>query len=92
MRWKFFFLLYTISFATEISAQGRFDRWVNPVMDSSYIDSYYKDLIIRIYWSQKYSTQTIGDNEGKLKLSCRPSNGNALRAGFTYKYVTINLG
>jgi hypothetical protein len=92
MRWKLFFLLCTICFAKEISAQGRFDRWVNPVIDSSYIDSYYKDLILRIYWSQKYSTQTIGDSGENLKLSYRPSNGYALGAGFTYKFVTINLG
>jgi hypothetical protein len=92
MQLKFLLLLCTICFFSDLSAQSKFDNWVNPVIDSSYVNNYYKDFIVRLYWSQKYSTQTIGDNGEKLKLQYRPSNGYAVGAGFTYKFITINLG
>ena len=92
MQLKFLLLLCTICFFSDLSAQSKFDNWLNPVIDSSYVDNYYKDLIVRLYWSQKYSTQTIGDNGEKLKLLYQPSNGYAVGAGFTYKFITINLG
>lgn len=92
MQLKFLLLLCTFCCFSDLPAQSKFDNWVNPVIDSSYVDSYYKDLIVRLYWSQKYSTQAIGDNDEKFKLLYRPSSGYAIGAGFTYKFITINLG
>ena len=92
MRWKILFLLCTTCFVKDIAAQNRFDNWMNPVIDSSYVDNYYNDFILRVYSSQKYSIQHIVDWGEKLTLAYRPSNGYNLGVGFTYKFLTINAG
>jgi hypothetical protein len=92
MRLKYLFLLCTICVSVRGISQSRFEKWWNPVIDSAYVDNYYNDLIIRLFSSQKYSNQTIGDREQKSKLVYKPSNGYTVGAGFTYKFLTVNLG
>ncbi len=92
MRVKFIFLIFTYFFVSTTYAQNRFNKWINPEIDSTYVDSYYKDLIIRVYSSRKYSNQRIVDFEDKTSLSYLPSNGSTLGVGFTYKFITLNAG
>jgi hypothetical protein len=35
-------------FFSDLPAQSKFDNWVNPEIDSSYVDIFYKDLIVRL--------------------------------------------
>lgn len=92
MRLKYFFLLCTICVLNKGLAQGRFEKWWNPEIDSTYVDNYYNDLIVRIFSSQKYSNQTIADRQENSRLVYKPSNGYTVGAGFTYRFLTINLG
>lgn len=92
MRLKYFFLLCTICVFHNGLAQGRFEKWWNPEIDSTYVDNYYNDLIVRIFSSQKYSNQTIADRQEDSRLVYKPSNGYTVGAGFTYRFLTINLG
>ncbi len=89
---KFIFLLFTCFFASAVYAQNRFHKWINPVIDSAYVESYNKDLILRVYSSHKYSNQRIIDFEEKTSLSYLPSGGSTLGVGFTHKFITLNLG
>ncbi len=89
-------ILCLISVLTVITAkvggQNKFKQWLNQKPDTSYVESYYKDFILRVYASQKYSAQRIVDQGEKTTLSYRPSNGYVLGLGFNYKFLGVNIG
>ena len=71
---------------------GHLNRWFSIRPDSNYVQNNQRDLILRIYASQKYSTQTIHDLGEKTSLDYRPSNGYVLGFGFNYKFLGVNIG
>lgn len=85
--------LISITFVTlKAGGQSKFKQWLIQKPDSAYVESYYKELILRIYGSQKYSAQRIVDKGEKTTLSYRPSNGYVLGLGFNYKFLGVNIG
>jgi hypothetical protein len=84
-------LIFTIA-ASVADGQSKFKEWLIQKADTSYIENYYKDLVLRIYASQKYSTQRIIDQGEKTNLTYRPSNGYVIGLGFNYKFLGINIG
>jgi hypothetical protein len=90
-RWLLFITL--MGFVVSI-CQGRdyFNRLLSLKPDSSYVQNNQHDLILRVYASHKYSTQTIMDNGEKTSLAYRPSNGYVLGLGFNYKFLGVNVG
>ena len=72
--------------------QGNFDKWLSSKPDTSYVQNNQRDLILRVYASQKYSDQTILDRGEKISLKYRPSNGYVVGVGFNYKFLGINIG
>lgn len=86
-------LLFSLSLCTlPLFSQGRFAEWLNPQIDTSYIEDYSKDFILRFYGSKKYSLQNLVDSEQKLNLLYKPSNGFTLGAGVNYKFLGLNIG
>jgi hypothetical protein len=88
----FFLILFMTVLTIKVDGQSKFKRWLIQKPDTNYVESYYKDLILRVYGSQKYSAQRIIDQGEKTVLSYRPSNGYALGLGFNYKFLGINIG
>ena len=72
--------------------QSKFKEWLIQKADTTYIENYYKELVLRIYGSQKYSAQRIVDQGESTSLSYRPSNGYAIGLGFNYKFLGVNIG
>jgi hypothetical protein len=72
--------------------QDTFHKWLNSKPDSEYVQNNQKDLILRIYASQKYSDQTFLDRGERSSLKYRPSNGYVVGLGFNYKFLGINIG
>ena len=90
---KYIVLMISIVFVTHmVNGQSKFKKWLIQKPDSSYVESYFKDFIFRVYGSQKYSNQRIADLGEKTSLWYRPSNGYVLGLGFNYKFLGINLG
>lgn len=86
-------LLILIGFTYSTSqGQGNLDKWLRLKPDSSYVKNNQHDLILRVYASQKYSSQTIIDHGEKMSLDYRPSNGYLVGLGFNYKFLGINIG
>ena len=76
----------------ESSGQGKLNRWFKQELDTNYVQNNQKDLILRIYASQKYSAQTISDRAEKTSLNYLPSNGYVVGLGFNYKFLWVNIG
>jgi len=76
----------------ESSGQGKLNRWFKQELDTNYVQNNQKDLILRIYASQKYSAQTISDRAEKTSLNYLPSNGYVVGLGFNYKFLGVNIG
>jgi len=90
---KFILLVFLMGFEICNSyGQDRFSKWLRTKPDSSYVQNNQNDLILRIYASQKYSAQTILDDDVKSSLKYRPSNGYVVGLGFNYKFLGINIG
>ena len=89
----YLFLFIFIGFVIP-SAQGRdhFNQLFSLKPDSSYVQNNQHDLILRIYASQKYSSQKILDLGEKTTLNYRPSNGYVVGLGFNYKFLGVNIG
>ena len=60
--------------ASKAEGQSKLEKWMYEQPDTSYVESYRRDLILRVYASQKYSAQRIVDHGEKTSLSYRPSN------------------
>ena len=76
----------------ESRGQGKLNRWFKQELDTNYVQNNQKDLILRIYASQKYSAQTISDRAEKTSLNYLPSNGYVVGLGFNYKFLGVNIG
>jgi len=72
--------------------QGFIKRWLSCTLDTNYVQNNQKDLVVRLYGSQKYSSQTIMDSGEKVSLAYRPSNGYVMGLGFNYKFLGVNIG
>jgi hypothetical protein len=72
--------------------QDAFNKWLSSKPDSEYVQNNQRDLILRVYASQKYSDQTFLDRGAKSSLKYRPSNGYVVGLGFNYKFLGINIG
>lgn len=82
-----------IEFTNLVSkGQDNFKRLLALKPDSEYVQNNQNDLIVRIFASQKYSSQTILDRGEKTNLNYRPSNGYLVGLGFNYKFLGINVG
>jgi len=92
-RKKFCILIFFIGFTFSMSyGQSNFNKWLRLKPDSAYVQNNQRNLILRVYASQKYSTQTILDHSEKTTLNYRPSNGYLIGLGFNYKFLGINIG
>lgn len=90
---KYFFLLLMLcSLNQNTFGQSKFKEWLAQKPDSAYVENYLSDFILRIYGSQKYSSQRIVDRGENTSLSYRPSNGYVLGLGFNYKFLGLNIG
>ena len=90
---RFFLLIFLIGFEIfNCQGQDAFNKWLSSKPDSEYVQNNQRDLILRVYASQKYSDQTFLDREAKSSLKYRPSNGYVVGLGFNYKFLGINIG
>jgi len=86
-------LMFLFSFEIfDCHGQDAFNKWLNSKPDSAYVQNNQRDLILRVYASQKYSDQAILDRGAKTSLKYRPSNGYVVGLGFNYKFLGINIG
>ncbi len=92
LKFSLLLLLFTLFYPYCSRSQNKFQQWLNPSIDSAYIEDYSKDIILRLYTSQKYSRQRIVDYGEKIALAYRPSNGYTLGAGINYKFLALNIG
>lgn len=60
--------------------------------DSDYIESYYNDLIVRIYNADKGNHVTLNDRENDLGLKYRSNDSFKLGAGLNYKWFGLKIG
>jgi len=90
---SFCLLLILIGFNySKSQGQGNLEKWLTLKPDSSFVQNNQHDLILRVYASQKYSSQTITDHGEKMSLDYRPSNGYVVGLGFNYKFLGVNIG
>ncbi len=90
---RFFLLIFLIGFEIfNCQGQDAFNKWLSSKPDSEYVQNNQRDLILRVYASQKYSDQTFLDRGVKSSLKYRPSNGYVVGLGFNYKFLGVNIG
>jgi hypothetical protein len=93
LRYRVFLFMILSGFSISLShGQSNFSKWLNSKPDSSYVQNNPRDLILRVYASQKYSDQTLVDRGENTSLRYRPSNGYAVGLGFNYKFLGVNIG
>ncbi len=92
LKFSLLFCLLGIFSSPGAFSQNKFQQWLNPTTDTTYIEDYSRDLILRFYASQKYSRQRLVDYGEKKALAYRPSNGYTLGAGVNYKFLALNIG
>ncbi len=61
-------------------------------MDTSYIQSFYNDLIVRVYSSNQNNFIQLNDLEQDVRLRYQPNDYFNLGVGFNYKWFGINVG
>jgi len=73
------------------NAQGRADRQTRQI-DTCYIESFYKDLIVRIYTADKGNHFFLRDRENDLSLKYRSNDLFKLGLGVNYKWFGLKIG
>ncbi|ATL49458.1 hypothetical protein COR50_21020 [Chitinophaga caeni] len=66
--------------------------WLNPPLDSNYIEDHSKDLTVRLYGSRKYTHFDLVDHQQKEKVLYKPNSNFNVGFGFNYKFLGINFG
>ena len=85
------FLIFFTLFSGHAMGQG-FLHKLNSPPDSSFIDSYKNDLVVRLYTSRKYMGQQFIDLASDKQLRYLPSNNYLVGFGINYKMLGINAG
>lgn len=62
-----------------------------PFQDTSYFKSYEDYLIGRFYFSQKYTSMVIRNDDQNYDLNYRPNTTFNMGIGATYKFATLNI-
>ncbi|MGQ8335746.1 DUF4421 family protein [Sunxiuqinia sp. A32] len=65
---------------------------VNNKLDSNYIQSFYNDLIVRVYSSNKNNFIQFKDVANSFPLKYRPNDFYTIGLGFNYKWFGLNIG
>ncbi|MFZ9944019.1 MAG: DUF4421 family protein, partial [Bacteroidia bacterium] len=61
------------------------------VSDTTYFKAYSDQITGRFYFSRKYTSLIIGDQESDFKLDYRPNTSLNMGVGATYKNLTLNI-
>jgi len=61
------------------------------ISDTSYLKTYSDQITGRFYFSRKYTSLVIGDQQSDLKLDYRPNTSLNMGVGATYKNFTLNI-
>ena len=94
-RRKFLFMkrLFLLGIVLLVSEQTFSQRCLVPVdLDTTYIESYYHDLILRVYSANRNNFVHFVDVAGDLDLKYRPNDYFDLGAGVNYKWFGLNVG
>ena len=59
--------------------------------DTSYFRSYEDMIVGRFYFSQKYTSMNISNDDQKYDLNYRPNTSFNMGIGATYKFATLNI-
>lgn len=82
---KIFFLISYLTFAQN-GGHAAFD------FDTTYVESYYNDLIVRVYSANRNNFVHFEDLAEELDLKYRPNDYFDLGAGINYKWFGLNVG
>ncbi len=85
------FTLLCLFFLTSAFGRGKEERR-SFNLDSTYIKTYYNDLIVRVYSSNKNNFIQFNDLTESVNLKYRPNDYFNLGVGFNYKWFGINIG
>ena len=84
--------LFPVFFVLNISAFGKGGKdYFNAKNDSNYIESYYNDLIVRIYSGEKSHSLELGDLNTGYRLQYLPNGYFNMGVGFIYRYFGLSL-
>jgi hypothetical protein len=84
--------LFHIYFLIALMSFSQKDKQVTFDLDTNYVESYYNDLIIRIYSANRNNFVHFVDVSEDLDLKYRPNDYFDLGAGFNYKWFGLNVG
>ena len=91
-RFSAIFLIISINLAFPSMTKGQIIKLPPSPLDTNYIRNYYKDLVVRIYGSNKYNTFKIIDNRYDMHINYRPYTQKNIGVGFNYKFIGLNIG
>ena len=78
--------------ASQFLCAQRTETFVKKRYDPDYIESYYNDLIVRIYNADKGNHVTLNDGGNELGIKYRSNDSFKLGAGLNYKWFGLKVG
>jgi hypothetical protein len=86
--WKPIHVEY-IHAAANVEPKGK--DTIQNVSDTTYFKTYSDQITGRFYFSRKYTSLVIGDQQSEFKLDYRPNTSLNMGVGATYKNITLNI-
>lgn len=68
------------------------EKTKTPGIDSTYIESYYRDLVVRVYSADKGNHVSFYDRSNKLGIRYRSNDSFKLGLGVNYKWFGLKVG
>jgi len=85
-------VVFALILASQFVCAQKAKSLIKKRYDSDYIESYYNDLIVRIYNADKGNHVTLNDGGNKLAIKYRSNDSFRLGAGFNYKWFGLKVG
>lgn len=85
-------LLLALLFAGNFVSAKNLEDSTPKRYDPNYIESYYNDLIVRIYSADKGNQVSLNDHSNEFGLKYHSNDDFKLGAGFNYKWFGLKIG
>jgi hypothetical protein len=92
LRLKPFILLLCIGACFGNPVQAQFLKNLNCAPDSACIIDLSRDLVVRLYGSQKFTGYKLGQYGNSKRVVYSPNDNYNIGLGFNYKFLGINIG